>query len=328
LVAASAALCNLWIDRFSFGCGSATLSNLWINPLRFCATTALYNRWTEEPSMQLLERWLSELSPTQRILDLGCGSGSLRAQLAGHNVFGADLDAGELARSRDLRGVCAWSNSLPFASQSFRFVICHHSMEHFADAEGAIREIRRVLEPGGRLFVTIPEGVSFSDRLYRFLFCGGDHFQRFTFESLVAAVESGADLHLAGWKELSTSFTWMEKRSFVPAPIGRLPGPLPRRMRRLGLLPAWLLDAARILLNVGSRLADRLFSTSLSRYGWAFAFGPDVVTPQEEPGTLNVCMACGSGIDGASAVRVGLLLYRCPDCARLNVFFGDGNHQL
>src|SRR5208282_4917541 len=113
--------------------------------------------------MRLLERWLSELSPTQRILDLGCGSGSLKAQLVGRNVFGVDLDPNELARNRDLGGVCARSNSLPFTGQTFGFVISHHSLEHFADAAGAIREIQRVLEPGGRLFVSVPEGASFAD---------------------------------------------------------------------------------------------------------------------------------------------------------------------
>ncbi len=272
--------------------------------------------------MQLLERWLRELSPTRRILDLGCGGGSLKAHLAGHNVFGVDLDRHELARNRELRGVCAMSNNLPFASASFSFVISHHSMEHFADAAGAIREIGRVLEPGGRLFVAVPEGASFADGLYRLLFCGGDHFQRFSFESLVFAVESGAGLHLAGWKELSTSFTFVEKWSFVPAPRGRLPGPLPRRMRWLGHLPVCFFESARILLNLGSRFADRWFATHLSRYGWAFAFGPEKTLAHPEPGCLNVCMSCGSGIDEAALHRVGRFRYRCPECSKLNLFFG------
>jgi SAM-dependent methyltransferase len=271
--------------------------------------------------MQLLARWLSELSPTERILDLGCGSGSLKAQLAGHNVFGVDLDPHELARNHDLRGVCAMSNRLPFGDSSFRFVISHHSMEHFADAAGAIREIGRVLQPGGRLFVSVPEGASFADGLYRFLFCGGDHFQRFSFASVTGAVESGTGLHLVGWKELSTSFTFVEKWNFVPAPRGRLPPPLPRRMRWLGHLPVWSFESARILLNVFSRLADRCFGTHLSRYGWALCFDTEATTPQREPGCLNVCMSCGSGIDDAALHRVGRFRYRCPDCARLNIFF-------
>jgi len=277
--------------------------------------------------MRVLDLWLSELPPGQRILDLGCGSGSLKAQLAGRPVFGVDIDPKMLASNRSLVGVCAISNSLPFACQTFRLVICHHSMEHFADAAGAIREVKRVLAPGGRLFVSVPEGSSFADRLYRLLFCGGDHFQRFSFERVVDAVESGTGLQLAAWKELSTSFAFVEKWSFVPAPRGRLPGPLPRRMRWLGHLPVWVFESARVLLNLGTRLVDRCFGTSLSRYGWALAFSSAATPPHEEPGCLNVCMSCGSGVEQASSTRLGRFLYRCPACSALNVFFGPWTRQ-
>jgi len=274
-------------------------------------------------SMRLLESWLGELSPLQRILDLGCGAGSLRAQLAGLNVIGVDVDPKELARNRELSSACAESHSLPFASRSFDLVICHHSLEHFRDPAGAIREIRRVLKPQGRLFVSVPDGRSFCDRLYRLLLCGGGHFQRFSFESVVRAIESGTELHLAGWRELFTSFIFVDKRNFVPAPRGRLPGPLPRRMRWLGHLPSWCFGATRLFLNLGSRLADRCFSTRLSRYGWALAFGPDAKQPEPEPGCLNVCMSCGSALDQARAERVAGLFYRCPYCSSLNFFFAN-----
>jgi len=276
--------------------------------------------------MRLLESWLRELSPLNRVLDLGCGAGSLRTQLAGLNVIGVDVDPKELARNRELSSVCAESRSLPFASGSFDFVICHHSLEHFRDAVSVIREIRRVLKPQGRLFVSVPDGGCFSDRLYRLLLCGGGHFQRFSFESVVGAIESGTELHLAGWRDLFTSFIFVDKRNFVPAPRGRLSGPLPRRMRWLGHLPSWCFGATRLLLNLGSRLADGCFSTGLSRYGWALAFGPEAHHPEPEAGCWNVCMSCGSALDGARAERIAGLLYRCPYCAGLNFFFGHGKH--
>lgn len=263
--------------------------------------------------MGLIELWLSELSPSQRILDLGCGAGSLRTQLVGLNVIGVDLDPKELAHNPDLPAACAASDSLPFATCSFDLVICHHSLEHFRDVSGAIREIRRVLKPEGRLFVSVPDGSSFSDRLYRLLLCGGGHFQRFSFESAVGAVESGTGLHLAAWRELYSSFIFVDSRNFVPAPRGRLPGPLPRRMRWLGYLPSWCFSAARLFLNLSSRIADRCFSTRFSLYGWALAFGPEAKPPVAEPGSLNVCMSCGTALDRATG-----LLYRCPRCSTMN----------
>src|SRR5215472_2284473 len=99
--------------------------------------------------MRMLERWLSELSALQRILDLGCGAGSLRPQLAGLNVTGVDVDPKELVQNRNLSNVCAESHRLPFASRTFDLVICHHSLEHFCDVPGTILELRRVLKADG-----------------------------------------------------------------------------------------------------------------------------------------------------------------------------------
>src|ERR1039458_9792534 len=102
--------------------------------------------------MRLLERWLRELSPSHRVLDLGCGAGSLRTQLAGLSVIGVDVDPKELARNRELASVCAESHALPFASRSFDFVVCHHSLEHFRDPAPVIGEIlwprRAAVSPG------------------------------------------------------------------------------------------------------------------------------------------------------------------------------------
>jgi len=275
--------------------------------------------------MRLLERWLEEFPSSNRILDLGCGSGSLPSQLAGLYVIGIDVDVTAPASNAGFPRACGDSHRLPFASQSFDLVICHHSLEHFHDVPGTIREIRRVLRPQGRLFVSVPDGWSFSDRLYRLLLCGGGHLQRFTFESIVGEIESGTGLHVAGWQELSTSFIFVDKRNFLPAPVGALPGPLPRRMRWLGILPSWLFSGARISLNLATRVADRWFRTRSSRYGWGLAFTTEKLPPQEEPGSLNVCMYCGAGFDEAPAARIARWFYRCPYCSGVNcVFKGPG----
>jgi SAM-dependent methyltransferase/DNA-directed RNA polymerase subunit RPC12/RpoP len=271
--------------------------------------------------MRLLEQWLEEFRPSEKILDLGCGSGSFPAQTEGRNVIGVDVDWKPLANSQRFPCACADSHRLPFAGASFDLVIAHHSLEHFHDIPGTIREIRRVLRPQGRLFVSVPDGRSFSDGLYRFLLCGGGHLQRFTFTSIVGEIESSTGLHLAGWQEFSTSFLFVAKRNFVPAPRGPLPGPLPRRMRWLGVLPSWIFSALRIFLNVATRLMDRIFPTRCSRYGWALAFAPEPKTPIEEPGTLNVCMTCGAGFDEQPSERIARLFYRCPYCSATNCLF-------
>jgi SAM-dependent methyltransferase len=172
--------------------------------------------------MRLLDRWLNGLAPSARVLDLGCGAGSLRIQLAGLNVVGVDVDANEFPRSSNHFSAHALSHQLPFADQSFDLVVCNHSLEHILETQATVIEIHRVLKHGGRLFVTVPDGKSFSDRLYRLLFCGGGHLQRFTFESIICEIESSTQLHLAGWKELSSSFIFVDRRNFLPAPLGPL----------------------------------------------------------------------------------------------------------
>lgn len=260
--------------------------------------------------MRLLERWLEEFPSSHRILDLGCGPGSLPTQLAGLRVTGVDVDVSAPATNQGFPRARAESHSLPFASSTFDLVICHHSLEHFHDIPGTIAEIRRVLRPEGRLFVSIPDGQSFSDRLYRFLLSGGGHLQQFTFDGIVGQIQSGTGLHLAGWRELSSSFIFVDKRNFVPAPRGALPGPLPRRMRWLGVLPSSFFSCLRIFLNLASR------STGSARYGWALAFTTEKQIPEVEPRTVNVCMFCGAGFEPSE--RVARLFYSCPHCGGKN----------
>ena len=272
--------------------------------------------------MQLLNCWLRDRSVTERVLDLGCGTGSLGSELAGLQVIAVDNDPGSLAKNPSDWRVRSESNQLPFSDESFSLVICHHSLEHFSDIEGAIDEIRRVLKPAGRLFVTVPDGMSFTDRLYRLLFCGGGHIQRFTFDGAVWAIEAGTELHLVAWQELFSSFIFVDKTNFLPGRRdGQSRSALPRRMRWLGRLPGWCFGVARILLNAGTRLLDRCLDTHLSRYGWVLAFAPEVTPLKIEQGTPNVCMSCGSGIDNLPRRRFIYRLYRCPVCSSWNIAF-------
>jgi SAM-dependent methyltransferase len=96
--------------------------------------------------------------PGRRTLDVGCGEGRIGAELGrrGHRVVGVDTSPRmvELARERH-DAVVADAAALPFADGSFDLVVAYMSLMNMDELHAAVREIGRVLEPGGRLCVAI-----------------------------------------------------------------------------------------------------------------------------------------------------------------------------
>ena len=115
-----------------------------------------------------------------RLLDLGCGVGGFLAPLKdmGFDVYGADMDMESLQYCVD-RGFtqCAQMDSydLPFADNSFDVVTMFDAIEHVEDDYKAMREVARILRPGGRIVVSVPA--------YQFLYANNDrlaqHYRRY-----------------------------------------------------------------------------------------------------------------------------------------------------
>jgi len=124
-----------------------------------------------------------------RVLDMGCGGGrhAYEAWRRGATVVALDLDeqelkgvayvvgqmldAGELPHGVVGGPTRASALALPFPDATFDAVVTSEVLEHIWDDRGAIRELVRVLRPGGRMAVTVPtrwpERVSWAiDRRY------------------------------------------------------------------------------------------------------------------------------------------------------------------
>jgi SAM-dependent methyltransferase len=121
--------------------------------------TDVQNAYYERPAMLALAGDVTG----RRILDAGCGSGPLLAELRerGALVSGFDLSAGmvELARRRlgddtDLR-IAALGGPLPYGDGAFDDVISSLVLHYLEDWGPALAELRRVLVPGGRLLVSV-----------------------------------------------------------------------------------------------------------------------------------------------------------------------------
>lgn len=101
------------------------------------------------------------LQSGERILELGCGTGSMWAGVVlphDCHVTLTDLSEGMLAAARQNTGhltadyaVCD-AMALPYADASFDVVIANMMLYHVPDIPRALREIRRVLKPGGRFY--------------------------------------------------------------------------------------------------------------------------------------------------------------------------------
>jgi len=105
---------------------------------------------------------LPYIKPHYTILDVGCGPGSITVDFAAlvpeGKVIGGDAvstvleQAAALAESRSLNNVTFQTidaNNLPFADSTFDVVFCHQLLQHVNDPVGILKEMRRVVKPGG-----------------------------------------------------------------------------------------------------------------------------------------------------------------------------------
>lgn len=101
----------------------------------------------------------------ERILDCGCGMGfTLRvlAQLYDCDLFGVERNPQTARRARSevgglgVRVARADATHLPFGDDTFDKVLMTEVLEHIPDEQAALREIRRVLRPGGSYVLSVP----------------------------------------------------------------------------------------------------------------------------------------------------------------------------
>lgn len=117
-------------------------------------------------AQDLIER--ANPQPGEKVLDVACGTGVV-ARLAadrvspGGAVVGVDVNAGMLDVARSVMSPEApiqWyeapAESMPLPDGTFDLVTCQLSLQFFADKPAALREMRRVLVPGGRLAIGVP----------------------------------------------------------------------------------------------------------------------------------------------------------------------------
>jgi len=136
-------------------------------------SAGLHHRWRERAADR------AALGPGETALDVCCGTGDLAFELAGRigpdgHVVGCDFSepmldlARDKAGARNVSGVrFEWADALnlPYDAGRFDAVTVGFGVRNFADRDRGIREMARVLRPGGRLVIlefTRPQRLPFS----------------------------------------------------------------------------------------------------------------------------------------------------------------------
>lgn len=118
------------------------------------------------PAAEALVRWVVP-RPGEVVLDLGCGTGAAtraaaRAVGSAGHVFGVDVQPGMLdvaARTSPIGGTVEWIEgsalTLPLPDHSVTLALGAQVLQFLPDRASALRELKRVLQPGGRLALSL-----------------------------------------------------------------------------------------------------------------------------------------------------------------------------
>lgn len=113
--------------------------------------------------------------PEARVLDLGAGSGLFLSKLhnAGYqNIYGADIDDyrsyadGSSGMVKEFAALDAGNDSFPWADGFFDAVTAWEVFEHLENPYRSIREVARIIKTGGYLFVSMPNVLSLTHRIF------------------------------------------------------------------------------------------------------------------------------------------------------------------
>lgn len=242
-------------------------------------------RYEQDLVPALFEPWagvlvdIANLTPGERVLDLACGTGVVARAAAGRvvpdgYVCGVDVNENMLAVARragaDIEWLHADAGDTELPDASFDAAFCQQGLQFFSDRSAALRELHRVLTPGGRAVVATWCAADEGDAGYAPIAAAlkrhrPDDPEPITFIGAIFGLSDGTEVarlaEVAGFEDVSVerrtgTVRFPSAEAWVEAFLGAAPVPSVSR-----LAPA---TRAAIIADAASALRPYVDSTGLA----------------------------------------------------------------
>lgn len=140
------------------------------------ANQVFFDDWSKNYDAFRLSRWfqftqklatgMMDIKPESHVLDVGCGTGfaviEIARQLDRGKACGIDISPGMIEKARrnipeELLGRVSFhqasADGIPYPDGEFDYILCTNSFHHYPDTQRALKEMYRVLRPGGMLVI-------------------------------------------------------------------------------------------------------------------------------------------------------------------------------
>ena len=143
-----------------------------------------------------------DIKKTQRVLDIGCGIGTMLIAAAGIGTDTVGIDISKEGLKKAKRKIKSGSfitgdvQVLPFKNDTFDAIICKDILEHLPNDDIALSEIYRVLRPKGSVIIYVPHNgvLSFEWFIskiigYNYIDSGSGHLRRYKSKEIISLLE-------------------------------------------------------------------------------------------------------------------------------------------